>query len=93
MTFKDKTKNTKVKNLIEKSLSKGKIIDTNKIVWEDALHYAQQEGKELTTIDNMISFYICKKEEREYILMMPNSSGGVSISAYKREASNAFFSL
>lgn len=92
MIFKDKSKNTAVKNHIKKAFTKGEIIDTNKIEWEDALQYAQQEGKELTTIDNMISFYICQKEEREYILMMPNSSGGVSISAYKRESKNTFFS-
>lgn len=93
MTYKDKTKNSEVKKHIKKSLSRGKIIDTDKIEWEDALQYAQEEGKEFTTIDNMISFYICQREERNYILMMPNSSGGVSISAYKRETSNTLLKL
>ena len=91
MTFKDKTTNTEVRYHIKKAFTKGKIIDTNKIEWEDALQYAQQEGKELTIIyDNMISFYICQGEERKYILMMPNSNGGVSISSYKKEPSYVF---
>lgn len=90
MTFKDKTKNAEVKHHIKKAITKGKIIDTNKIKWEDALEYAQEEGRELTTIDNMISFYICHRKERKHILMKSNSSGSVSISAYKREARNAF---
>ncbi|MCK5638305.1 MAG: hypothetical protein KAH67_06300 [Flavobacteriaceae bacterium] len=82
MTFKDKTTNTEVRYHIKKAFTKGKIIDTNKIEWEVALQYAQKEGKELTTIDNMISFYIFCKKEKTYVLIAPISSGGVSISAY-----------
>lgn len=93
ITLKDKTKNTKIKNLIKKALRQGRIIDTNKISWDDAIQYAKEEGNEFTTVDNMITFYICDKKERKYILMMPNSSGGVIISAYKREARNIFFRL
>ncbi len=92
MAFKDQLTNTQLKNHIKTSLTKGKIVDVNKIQWKDALHYAQQEGKELTTIDNMISFYIYFRKEKIYILMIPISSGGISISAYKRESNNTFFS-
>ncbi len=82
MTFKDKTNDTQFKNHIKKALKQGKIIDVNKIEWEVALQYAQQEGKELISIDNMISFHMCCKKEKTYVLIAPISSGGVSISAY-----------
>ncbi|MCK5535867.1 MAG: hypothetical protein KAI79_03520 [Bacteroidales bacterium] len=82
MTFKDKTNDTQFKNHIRKALREGKIIDVNKIEWEAALQYAQQEGEELTTIDYMISFHMCCKKEKTYVLMAPISTGGVSISAY-----------
>jgi len=85
MGFKDKTHDKKFKNHIKISLTQGKIVDANKIEWEYALQYAQQEGKELTTIDNMISFYICCKKQKIYVLMAPISTGGVSISAYNRK--------
>ncbi len=84
MNFKDKSKDTQLKNHIKIALTKGKIVDANKIDWKDALHYAQKEGKELTTIDNMISFYIYLQKQKIYVLIAPISSVGVSISAYNR---------
>lgn len=82
IVFKDQSTDTIFRNHIKSSLSKGEIIDLNNIEWKDALHYAQEEGRELTTIDTMISFYIFLKKEKIYVLIAPISSGGVSISAY-----------
>lgn len=87
IVFKDQSKDTQFNNHIKISFSKGKIVDATKIQWKDALHYAQEEGRELTTIDNMISFYIFLKKEKIYVLIARSSSGGVSISAYNGKRS------
>lgn len=85
MVFKDKSKDTMFRNHITRSLSKGKIVDVNMLHWKDALHYAQQEGKDLMSIEEMISFYIYLQEEKTYVLIVPILNGGISISAHNRK--------